>query len=116
MKTTDYQLLKIGFIVNSYQEPDCWETGTGSLNKKNVPIMNKNKLIENVMNDIARKVEEHVEYEKKNLVRTKKQFGHDCNISNTTLDNIIKGRRYLNLSTAVLVLYECGYKITIEPL
>lgn len=78
--------------------------------------MNKNTLILDTMRDISDKVRQRVDWEKKNLMRNKRQFSEDCGVTRSTLDNIISLKRGLNLSTVINILYEAGYKIRIEPI
>lgn len=78
--------------------------------------MNKNTLILDTMREISDKVKQRVEWEKKNLMRNKKQFSRDCGMTLSTLNNILNLKRGLNLSTAINILYEAGYKIRIEPI
>lgn len=78
--------------------------------------MNKNRIIEDLLDEIQNKVNERIIWEKKNLGRNKTQFSRDSDISNTTLNNFLKGKCGLHLSTAVILLYESGYRFTIKPL
>lgn len=78
--------------------------------------MNKNALILDTMREISYKVRQRVDWEKKNLMRNKRQFSEDCGVTRSTLDNILSLKRGLNLSTVINILYEAGYKIRIEPI
>lgn len=78
--------------------------------------MDKNRLELNTMREISEKVRQHIDWERQNLKRNKKQFCQDCGVTRSTLDNILSLKRGLNLSTAINVLYEIGYKIRIEPI
>lgn len=82
----------------------------------NFMIMNKNTLTFDTMREISDKVRQRVEWEKKNLMRNKRQFCEDCGVTRSTLDNILSLKRGLNLSTVINILYEAGYKIRIEPI
>lgn len=76
--------------------------------------MENNKIIKDKMSEMADIVGKRLDWEKKNLVRNKSQFCRDCNITISTLNNFLKGRKGFNLSTAIVVLYEAGFKIKIE--
>ena len=76
--------------------------------------MENNKIIKDKMSEMAEIVGKRLDWEKKNLVRNKSQFCRDCNITISTLNNFLKGRKGFNLSTAIVVLHEAGFKIKIE--
>ena len=76
--------------------------------------MGQNNIIADTMSEMAEIVGQRLDWEKKNLVRNWSQFCRDCNITMSTLNNFLKGRRGFNLSTAIVVLHEAGYKIRIE--
>ena len=76
--------------------------------------MENNKIIKDKMSEMAEIVGKRLDWEKKNLVRNRSQFCRDCNITLTTLNNFLKGRKGFNLSTAIVVLHEAGFKIKIE--
>ena len=76
--------------------------------------MGQNNIIKDTISEMAEIVGQRLDWEKKNLVRNRSQFCRDCNITMSTLNNFLKGRRGFNLSTAIVVLHEAGYKIRIE--
>ena len=84
--------------------------------KTHQKIMKKNRVIEETINEMAELVEQRLDWEKKNLVRNRSQFCRDCNVTLSTLNNFLRGRKGFNLSTAITVLNEAGYKIRIEPI
>lgn len=78
--------------------------------------MKTDNIVKETTDKINEIVVKRLQWEEKNLYRTRHQFCKDCGISFTTMYNFINKSKGNHLDTAIRMLAESGYKIEIVPI
>ena len=78
--------------------------------------MKTDNIVKETTDKINEIVVKRLQWEKKNLRRSRHQFCRDCGISFTTMYNFINKSKGNHLDTAIRMLAESGYKIEIVPI